>query len=293
MAPRWLPVVLAVAIIIGAGASIAVMAPRTNSRAGASVARVWDTVASGVTAAVSSETAGVATTTVAKEPVPSPYFASFRGVKLHLPVAAASVTVLAFHQSSYNDSYPMKSLLKVGSTTAAAAAANKAKHAKKGTDLAASAGDERNSHGVWTGTALELWRPGRAGGLFTAADCGAKPGTRVCALVDGTVMEIRPYKLYGKYTDIEIHIKPDAWSDVDVVTLHVTDPSVKEGQHVIGGVTEIARVRHLSTIVPGLQLRTYSADGGNHTHVQVNRIPKPGQPWKLGQDPPGTVRRGN
>jgi hypothetical protein len=96
--------------------------------------------------------------------------------------------------------------------------------------------------------------------------------------------------LYGRFDDIEIDIKPDAWSDVDVILLHVTNTTVVEGQHVIGGMTPIAHVRRLSSLVPGLQLRTYSPDGGNHTHLQITKVPEPGQPWILGQDPPGMKR---
>jgi murein DD-endopeptidase MepM/ murein hydrolase activator NlpD len=202
--------------------------------------------------------------------------------------------VLAYHPSSYNDTYRMTSLLKDGdpAKAAARATAEKKAHAKSAADLA---GDppQATAEGIWIGSALNLWRTGRSGGAYTAIDCGASPGTPVCSPLDGTVMEIRSYKLYGKYQDIEIDIKPDAFSDVDVILLHVTDPTVTEGQHVIGGVTPIAHVRHISNIVPGLQLRTYSPDGGNHTHLQLTRIPDPGRPWVLGEDPPGMVRLAN
>ena len=263
------------------------MAPRTASRAGASVASTWKAV---VTTAAS-------VAPVSQPPTPTPAFASFRGLKLHLPVAPARITVLAFHQTSYNDSYKMKPLVKIGTMAAAAAAKTKEKARQSDTtqpvNLWSGGLDETNAHGVWTGSALELWRNGRNVAQCTAIDCGAHPGTPVCSPVDGTVMEVRPYKLYGKYTDIEIDIKPDAWSDIDVVMLHVTDPTVAEGAHVLGGITPVAHVRKLSGLVPGLQLRTYSPDGGNHTHVQINKIPKPGQPWIVGQDAPGVVRIGS
>jgi hypothetical protein len=283
--------VLTVLIIAAAGASIALMTPKTARSTAAKVAAVWTAVPTETPAP-----AGATIDTAPAEAAPTPYFATFRGQKLHLPVAPTATTVLAFHQSSYNDSYPMKSLLKEGSATAAVAAMSKAKSTAKVADVAAAEDatqNDQDSRGVWKGTALELWRTGRMGALFTAIDCGAKAGTPVCSPVDGTVMEIRRYKLYGKYDDIEINIKPDLWSDVDVVMLHVTNPTVTEGQHLIGGVTEIAHVRKLSSLMSDLQLRSYSVDGGNHTHVQINRIPKPGLPWILGEDPPGLVRKGN
>jgi hypothetical protein len=286
--PAWLAIALTIVIIAAAGISIAAMAPRTRkaNTPAAAVAAVW--------AAVATATPAPAAAATAAEVTPTPYFASFRGVRLHLPISADAVTVLGYHQSSYNDTYPMVSLLKAGDPgkAVALAAAEKKAGAHSAADLA---GDpvQENAKGIWIGTALALWRTGVAGGRYTAIDCGASPGTPICSPVDGTVMEIRPYKLYGKYSDIEIDIKPDVWSDVDVILLHTTDPTVTEGQHVIGGVTEIAHVRHISNIVPGLQLASYSPDGGNHTHLQLTRIPDPGQPWTMGQDPPGMVRKGN
>jgi hypothetical protein len=126
--------------------------------------------------------------------------------------------------------------------------------------------------------------------MNSAVDCGADAGTPVFSPVDGTVMEIRPYKLYGRYDDFEIHVKPDSWSDIDVILLHVTDPAVAVGTRVVGGVTRIASVRDLAKTVSGIQLRNYTLNGGNHTHVQMNTIPKPQLTWIVGQDPPSLVR---
>lgn len=287
--PIGLAVLVALALVLAATASIAMMAPKATTRAKASVASVWKAVTTSTPAPEAS---------AAEKPaaVPTPFFASYRGVKLHIPVPISAVTVLAFHQSSYNDTVQMKRLVREGSVAAAKTAADKARYRAKhhSEDLApADAGDQTHSNGVWTGSALELWRAGRPSKSDTAIDCGAKPGTPVFSLLDGTVMQIRPYKLYGKYSDFEIDIRPDGWSDVYVVVLHVTDPAVTEGQHVIGGVTKLAKVRCLSALVPGLQLRTYSADGGNHTHVQLNRVDRPNLPWIVGSDPPGLVRRSN
>lgn len=286
-------VLIALGLILAATASIASMAPKTTTRAQASVADVWSTV---TTAAPIADTSASAPSQPAS---PTPAFASYRGVKLHIPVPVRAITVLAFHASSYNDTVQMKRLVREGSASAAKTAAEKARYAAKHPSLEVVAadegedGEEARPDGVWTGSALELWRTGRAGKNNTAVDCGAEPGTPVFSLVDGTVMQVRPYMLYGKYSDYEIDIKPDGWSDVYAVVLHVTDPAVTEGQHVLGGVTKLAEVRKLSSVVSGLQLRTYSADGGNHTHVQLNRVDRPDLPWVVGSDPPGLVRKSN
>lgn len=216
---------------------------------------------------------------------PTPFFASFRGVKLRLPVAPQNITVVAFHQASYSDALPMTSLVIKGSLAEAKAAA------KKRAVVAATL-TPAHDDGVWTGKALSLWRSGRGGKPNTALDCGARPDTPVFSPVDGTIMEIRAYKLYGKYPDFEIHIKPDAWSDVDVVILHTTDPRIVEGQHVVAGIDQLSKVRALASKMTGLQLAQYTAEGGNHCHVQVNRIMKPNLVWLVGNDPPGMVRRG-
>lgn len=228
---------------------------------------------------------------------PTPFFATFRGVKLRLPIAPADITVVAFHQASYSDAIPMVPLVGRASLAQAAAAKRAARSAAASATTSPAAGASvqqvafATPLGVWSGRALSLWRSGRAGAMNSAIDCGARPGTAVYSPVDGTVMEIRAYKLYGKYSDFEIHIKPDAFSDVDLVILHTTEPHVTEGQHVVAGVDQISSVRKLAGVVSGIQLGEYTTEGGNHCHVQFNRISKPDDPWLVGQDPPGLVRR--
>jgi hypothetical protein len=215
-------------------------------------------------------------------------------VKLRLPIAPTDVTVLAFHRSSYSDTYKLTPIVELGSPSDARDAAADAKDAGEEIHATPEASETADASGVWLGTALELWRTdSRAGKRYSAVDCGAKWGTQVFSPVDGTVMRIHRYHLYRKYPDIEIQIKPDDWNDVDVFFLHVTDPAVAEGQRVVAGVTPIAKVRHLSEVVSGLQLRTYTTDGGNHTHVQFNVVPKPEAEWVVGQDPPGYKRHGD
>lgn len=224
----------------------------------------------------------------------TPYFATLRGVKLRLPIDPASVTVVAFHQASYSDALAMDSL--VGKASLVRLSRSAPKGAAKPATLAAPAAAATqvplvSPLGIWTGKALGLWRSGRAGAMNSAFDCGARPGTPVFSPVDGTVMEIRSYRLYGKYPDFEIHIKPDAWSDVDLVILHTTDPLVSTGQHVVAGETQVSSVRRLAGVVSGIQLAEYTREGGNHCHVQFNRISRPDLPWAVGSDPPGLVRK--
>jgi len=287
--PVGLAVLVAIGLLVTATGSRALLAPEGNASTRVHVAAVWRATAAPTSTLTPDAVAASKPTT------PTPAFASYRGVRLHLPVAVSRLTVLAFHASSYNDTVPMKTLVREGSPSAAKKAAEKArylaKHPEDDDAEPVEIGEEARPDGVWTGSALHLWRTGRQGKTDTAIDCGAEPGSSVYALVDGTVMQVRPYKLYGKYSDYEIDIKPDGLDDIYVVVLHVTDPAVVEGQRVVGGLTRLAKVRDLASVVSGLQLRTYSADGGNHTHIQLNKLPKPSETWEVGSDPPGLVRK--
>ena len=276
---RLTATLVVVALFVAAGAALAFLAPKQASTKKAAP-DVWSAVAS---LPAPAEPAG-----------PTPYFASRGDVRLRLPVPPEAITALAFHQSSYKDTVTMTPLVALGTPSrfreVVKAAQATLKAGGEATVAATPAGADRDMDGVWTGAALELWRTTSGGKQDTAVDCGAAHGTPVFSPVDGVVMQIRPYKLYKKYDDFEIHIKPDAWNDLDVIVLHVTDPAVELGERVVGGLTRIASVRDLASVVSGLQLRSYTLDGGNHTHVQVNKIPKPGETWVLGQDPPGFVR---
>jgi len=275
--PRVLPILVPLLVLAVAIAGIVLMAPR--SKPAASPAAAWT--------AVATQTAPAPTA----EATPTPAFASFRGVQIHLPIAPANITVILFHPTSYKNSYPMKPLVALRSPSRAKATETAAKRA--GTRaVEPTSGPVATDDGVWTGWAVQTWRADHGGKLDSALDCGAKPGTTVIAPVSGTVMEIRPYKLYGRVDDFEFNIKPDAWSDVDVIVLHVTDPSVKIGDHILGGLTPIASVRNLTSKLTGISLGSYTSEGGNHTHVQLNKIIKPNETWLVGEDPPGLKRKG-
>ena len=108
----------------------------------------------------------------------------------------------------------------------------------------------------------------------TGRETSTQPGSDVFSPVSGTVIKIKPYKLYGKHDDFEIHIQPKGWPAIDLVIIHVTDLSVAVGDEVVGGVTRIAAVRKLSDRVHH-QLGDYTGDGGDHVHVQLNNSKDP------------------
>jgi hypothetical protein len=218
----------------------------------------------------------------------TPAFATCGALRLRLPVPVESVTAVAFHQASINHAITMTSLVPEISTGAAARLATQKRTATATVaptvpvtatvTATATATATVISSDIWDGRVIRLWRSGRSGSPDTAVDVGAKAGTAVFAPVDGTVVYVREYKLYGKYSDYEVHITPTGTDDVDVVLIHISDVCVSPGDEVTGGLTRVASVRRLSNLTT-LQLGRYTTDGGNHTHVQVNRLPRPGSIW--------------
>lgn len=196
---------------------------------------------------------------------PTPFFASYRSLYLRLPIDPEALTALAFHQASGKKALHMTSLVPDADMELAAEL--------KAVPPLQDEADVPDTQ--WVGSCLRLWRSNRSGEPDTAADVGADAGTPVWSPVTGTVLEVKPYKLYGQYDDYEIHIQPDGWPGVDVVLIHVADPLVAVGQHVEGGVTQLASVRKMSDKVE-LQLGGYTANGGDHVHVQLNGVDDPG-----------------
>ena len=142
---------------------------------------------------------------------PRPIFASYKKLKLHLPVRVKSLTEVGFHQASYAYALPMKTTLpdaKLSQASNHRGTRRKVATQTTGPDA------------VLVGKVLRMWRP-RPGKPDTAVDVGAKPGTAVFAPVTGTVVKVKKYKLYGKWDDYEIHIQPDGYPDLDVVMIHV------------------------------------------------------------------------
>lgn len=202
---------------------------------------------------------------------PTPFFGSYRSLHLYLPVPVASLTELAFHQASGENAIPIESLLPDANMNVVAQ--NRSSGRVVPTSTVGPA--------VLTGGVLRMWRSNRRGAPDTAADIGAAPGTPVYAPVTGVVLNVRPYRLYEKYDDYEIHIQPNGWEEVDVVVIHVDSPMVAPGDRVIGGITNIAQVRKLSDKVTP-QLAAYTKDAGDHVHLQLNQIAVPGKITTVG-----------
>jgi len=190
---------------------------------------------------------------------PTPVFASYRSLRLRLPVSVDDLTELGFHQASY--AYARRLKTKLPDADMTKAKKDRSTHRNK-------AEQDRRANALLTGAVLRMWR-NRPGKPDTAVDVGANPGSDVLAPLDGTVVKVKAFKLYGKYDDYEIHIQPDGYPTIDCVMIHLEDVSCAPGDRVVAGVTRLAAVRKLAKGV-GPQLRSYTANGGYHTHVQLN-----------------------
>ncbi|MFA5844584.1 MAG: hypothetical protein WC971_07120 [Coriobacteriia bacterium] len=207
---------------------------------------------------------------------PTPLFATYRSLPLRLPVRPQDVTRIAYHQASGKNVFPITSLLpEAGAPRGALATVTPA------TDAAEVYGAEQDDPAVLRGDVLRLWRSGRRGFPDTAADVGADAGTPVYSPVSGKVLAVHPYKLYDRWPDVEVHIQPDGWPEVDVVLIHITGVRVRAGERVDAGTTRIAAVRLLSNRVHH-QLAGYTDNGGDHVHVQLNRMRVPGRIERIG-----------
>ncbi|MHB1342381.1 MAG: M23 family metallopeptidase [Coriobacteriia bacterium] len=256
----WVYAAIGVIIMVAIVGSAAILRPIAESSATADPAAGPTTVS----------------TTLAPDPVPereqTPMLASYHSLFLRLPVDPGKITQVAFHQASGDKAFHMEPLVEYASLAAAA----KLRHAPVSTVATGSGEASSAADAIWSGKAIRLWRSNRTGSPDTAVDVGADPGTDVFSPVTGTVLQVRSYKLYSKYADYEVHIKPDGWSEIDVVLIHVDDVSVVAGDRVLGGITRIASVRKMSDRV-SLQLGGYTRNGGDHVHMQLNHVSVPGR----------------
>jgi murein DD-endopeptidase MepM/ murein hydrolase activator NlpD len=206
----------------------------------------------------------------------TPFFASYKSLRLRLPVPVSALTEIGFHQAAYPYALHMKTTM----ADAKLADARRLRSTGRATD------QPTGPDAVLQGQVLRMWRP-RAGKPDSAADVGGRPGTPVLSPVDGTVVKIKAYKLYGRWDDYEIHIQPDGFSNIDLVLIHVTNLAVAVGDQVTGGVTQLASIRKLSDKYHD-QLADYTRGGGDHVHVQLNNADYPGYKCLQGAIDPET-----
>ena len=114
--------------------------------------------------------------------------------------------------------------------------------------------------------------PGEGGGATGSILVGAAPGCPVTAPISGTVTAVKQYKLYGKYDDVQVDIRPDEMSGITISMLFVEEPAVSIGEVVTAGKTQLGKVRACPEEL-GKQLSVFTHDSGSHVFMQATEEP--------------------
>lgn len=176
-------------------------------------------------------------------------FSAGNNLELVLPVAREQVQGIGYHQAYNTKAMSLSSLVGLMPSPTTTAVAQTARSGEMVSFIMAARG--------------------RGSPLDSSVDLAIAPGTEVRSLVSGEVLTVSAYKLYGKYDDIRIEIKPDSNSDVKVCIVHVVDPAVSPGQRVEAGKTLLAKVRTLGV---NSQINQYLGKPTDHIHIQINPI---------------------
>jgi hypothetical protein len=107
---------------------------------------------------------------------------------------------------------------------------------------------------------------GRGTGPTTAVDVMAPGQADVYSPVDGTVVQVKRYKLYGQYPDMIVRIKPDADPKAQVVMIHLTNVQVHKGDQVRATLSVIGQPR---TFPFHSEVNDYVPGGDPHVHIEV------------------------
>jgi hypothetical protein len=114
-----------------------------------------------------------------------------------------------------------------------------------------------------------------AAGSTASVDVGAGAGTQVYSPVNGTIVGITPMILNGAAWGSQLSIQPQADPGVVVVVSQVyVDPALRIGQQVTASQepTLLGTVADLSKVLK-MELARYTADSGNHAHIELRPTP--------------------
>ncbi|HEB13025.1 MAG TPA: hypothetical protein ENI11_05070 [Actinobacteria bacterium] len=176
-------------------------------------------------------------------------FASVSGIDLVLPVLKTQIQGIGYHQAFNKNSPALTSrfTLMAGPTT------------------------QSVSQAAGAGQLVSFVMPsrGRGSALDSSVDIALVAGTKINSIVDGEVLSVTPYMLYGKREDIRIEIKPDGQPGLKVCVIHIEQPLVQPGQKVEAGKTPLATVRPLGI---NSQINQFLTNATDHLHIQINPI---------------------
>jgi hypothetical protein len=181
-----------------------------------------------------------------------PAFARLGDRNLLLPVAARDVTIIAYQPVSADRAVQFSPI-----------------------------GDRTNSNalvkffrGIFAGQPSVRYYllPGDGAGATGSILVGAAPGCPVTAPISGTVTAVKPYKLYGKYDDVQVDIRPEEMSGIIISMLFIDNPLVSIGEVVTAGKTPLGKVRDCPEEL-GKQIAAYTHDSGSHVFMQATQEP--------------------
>jgi hypothetical protein len=102
----------------------------------------------------------------------------------------------------------------------------------------------------------------------SAVDVVVHGGEWLRSPVDGVVLRVTRYGLYGRWPDIRIEIAPSGFPRLRVILLHVTNVRVLPGDRLVAGRTQIAFAR-LFPFRPNVD-GYYQGGPYPHVHVEVS-----------------------
>jgi hypothetical protein len=181
-----------------------------------------------------------------------PAFVRLKDRNLLLPVAARNVTVIAYQPLSDSRAVPFTPI---------------------GEQLNANA-LVRFFRNLFSGEPAVRYYllDGGKGEPTSSVLVGAPPGSPVTAPVSGIVTAVKQYKLYGKYEDVQIDIRPEEMSSITLTLLFIDEPAVTIGEVVTAGKTQLGKVRECPEQL-GAALSPYTHDSGSHVYMQATEEP--------------------
>jgi hypothetical protein len=215
------------------------------------------TTASGTTAQVSSQSLLVSSdpspsAAVSADPASHPAFARLGDRNLLLPVVARDATLIAYQPVSDEQTVQFSPIGERANANALV----------------------RFFRKIFSGTPSVRYYllPGEGSGNTGAILVGAPVGSPVSAPVSGTVTAVKSYKLYGKYDDVQVDIRPEEMSGITFSMLFVDEPVVSIGEVVTAGKTMLGKVRACPEEL-GKQLSVYTHDSGSHLFMLATEEP--------------------
>jgi hypothetical protein len=193
-------------------------------------------------------------TTSAAEAAPRwPAFARAAGITLYLPVRHP-VAVL-YHEASFHDALRLRPLGHL---------ARNANHW----------GFSRLPATPGPGYIVMSSR-GRGTPATSAADVVIPARTPVRSPVTGTVIAVRPYRLYCTYPDVQVRIRTRGGGGRDIVLIHLDHVEVQPGERVFATLSVIGTPR----VFPfRSQVDDYVRGGNPHVHIEITKPHPPRHP---------------